>query len=370
MESREKKGAARAILLVGSGQRPREIGAVLAALAALRAEAGEGAEPVRPHGLGDLEELLSRGPGYGTLILEYGRVPAEDIGFVRRFLERHPSWRLLVVGDDPQAPSARGLLGLPRSQWVPWPPDLEQLRALLTAPPPPGTPPPGSTPPAPSPPAPSPSAPPSKRKSARPRRAGPSPSIAPVDPIDVGMLLEELLASSALAGEGAPRYLFRCDQPVSLLWERSSLSELLSSFLSLARRCAGEDGVVSAQVDPIESPASPPEAPGADAESRGEGVRLRIDFPIGPLTDGDLPGLIEGPFEGAEELAEEASLSLDASERLRRRGGRADLVPHKHGRLRLELFLPRIPRPDADDRRGGSPSSPSSEQGSPEDPFA
>jgi len=45
------------------------------------------------------EELLAPCPLEGLLILESGRVPAEDIGFVRRFLERHGGWRLVVVGE-------------------------------------------------------------------------------------------------------------------------------------------------------------------------------------------------------------------------------------------------------------------------------
>ena len=348
---------------------------MLTALAALRAEDGEGEEPVRPHGLGDLEELLSRGPGNGTLILEYGRVPGEDIGFVRRFLERHPAWRLLVVGEDAQAPSARGLLGLPRAQWLPWPPDLEQLRVLLD---PPTSPPParGSAP------KPAPDAPPSSSDPAAPTGKGekardsqnsaatapPAPAPPPAPELDVGGFFEELLAGAALAGEGAPRYLFRCDQPVVLQWDRQVLAEVLSRLLSLARRCAGEDGVVSAQVDPARADSGGEEP--SDESGSGEEVRLRIDFPVGPLTDGDLPGLLEAPFEGADELADEVRLARTAAERLRQRGGRARLVPHQAGRLRLELILPRIPRPAVDEADDGIPQPPPADQGSPEDPFA
>jgi len=127
-------------------------------------------------------------------------------------------------------------------------------------------------------------APPRKKKPARRKRPA-------SQGIDVGALLEEILASAALAGEGAPRYLFRCDSTVELPWEGGALSEILVGMLSLARRCAGEDGVVSAQVDP---------APEDDAAT---GALVRIDFPLGPLTDGDLPSLLEEPFEGVPELA-------------------------------------------------------------------
>jgi len=135
----ESTTRSRPALLVGSGRRPGELGAVLAALGAVRAQTqesrGTGAsiEPHRPSGLSDLEELLAQRPREGILILDYERVPGEDIGFVRRFLERHAEWRLIVVGEDGRDRRARGLLGLPRAQWLPWPPDLDQIASLLPA---------------------------------------------------------------------------------------------------------------------------------------------------------------------------------------------------------------------------------------------
>jgi len=173
--------------------------------------------------------------------------------------------------------------------------------------------------------------------------------------VDVGGLLEEILASAALAGEGAPRYLFRCDEPLSLPWDRAALSEILVGMLTLARRCAGDEGVVSAQVDPL--PAE---------EGRPTGVLVRIDFPLGPLTDGDLPGILEGSFEGAAEVAEDVAAARGAAEVLHRQGGAAELLPHKPGRLRLEV---RLPSPSSPAGSEGGPSG-DPERGSPEDPFA
>ena len=136
MPKGEETTRSRPVLLVGAGQRPRELGAVLSARGAVRARSdGEPViEPHRPMGLSDLEELLAQRPAEGTLVLDYQRVPGEDIGFVRRFLERHLEWRLVVVGEDVSDRRARSLLGLPRAQWLPWPPDLDQIAALLSGP--------------------------------------------------------------------------------------------------------------------------------------------------------------------------------------------------------------------------------------------
>ena len=91
MTSQESANRSRPVLLVGAGKRPKELGAVLSALGAVRARIdGEAAiEPHRPMGLADLEELLAQRPAEGTLILDYERVPGEDIGFVRRFSGDH-----------------------------------------------------------------------------------------------------------------------------------------------------------------------------------------------------------------------------------------------------------------------------------------
>src|SRR5262245_30155715 len=105
---KEPERRTRPALLVGAGRRAREAGAVLSTLSALDPEGGERTRDPLPQAvLGDLEELLTQRPMEGLLILESGRVPAEDIGFVRRFLERHAGWRLIVVGEDSQDTRAR-----------------------------------------------------------------------------------------------------------------------------------------------------------------------------------------------------------------------------------------------------------------------
>src|SRR5262245_4523647 len=169
---------ARAQLWLGAGRRARESGALLAALSALDADGTPRLEPLSVLALGDLEELLAQRTLEGVLILEAEKVPPEDIGFVRRFLERHPGRRLVAVGTDPEP--ARALLALGRGTWLAWPPDVEALRALL----PPAQ---GRVPPE------DPEA--STRRGAR---RAPVPNGAH----DLRALLEELLAGAALLGAG------------------------------------------------------------------------------------------------------------------------------------------------------------------------
>jgi len=85
----------------------------------------------------DLAQLLSAGAVAGRLILDADQIPAEDIGFVRRFLADRPAWSLLLLGMDAGRQEARTLLALPRAGWLAWPPDLDQLRGLVKPPSPP-----------------------------------------------------------------------------------------------------------------------------------------------------------------------------------------------------------------------------------------
>jgi len=361
---REDRRDARSVLLLGAGRRAKETGAVLAALAAL---ADEGGAPV-PMGVGDLEELLAQRPREGLLILESGRVPAEDIGFVRRFLERHPGWRLILLSEDAQEARARALLALPRAQWLAWPPDLEQLRALLPGPAPVPAlaeppPPPGRTPEG---------AGGAAGAARRPvRRVGErvaSPAPGPVTGgVDLGDLVEELLASAALQGEGAPRYQYRCPESVFVQRERTTLVEGLTGLVELARRCAGPDGLVRAVVDTTRAPGRVAGDPSAS------GVRIGLDFPRSRLDEKDLSGLFERPFpaEGDAQLAEGVAAAQHSASVLREAGGEVELVPEPPGRVRCEVRLalrppaaPPAPPPAApggDGRR---------RPGKPEDPFA
>lgn len=321
------------VLLVGAGRRPKELGACMSALGAVRAQLeGDGTfEPRRPLGLGDLEELLAQRPPEGTLILDYERVPGEDIGFVRRFLERHPEWQLVVLGDDARDPRARGLLALPRAEWLAWPPDLDQMGALLVrvgAGEAGGA---GASP------------------RARERRgAGERP-----EEVDVGKLLEELLASASLSGEGAPRYLFRADQPLPVHRDRATLAEGLVALLVLARRCAGQGGAVNALADLAPRPGDPPET-----------ARVRIDFPPGPLGEEDLSGLLGEPFTGVPELAADVERAQRGAATLRAAGCRVELAARRPDRLRFDVYVASTALEPL------SPARQAARAGKAEDPFA
>jgi hypothetical protein len=216
----------KAVLLVGAGRRAREAGAVLAALATIDEAVEGGAAPIP---LADLEELLGQRAREGVLILEAGAVPAEDIGFVRRFLERHPAWRLVVEGDDATEPRTRALLALPRAERLAWPPDLERPRALL-----PRARPAGSRASA--------AESPRRRASAAAARARPLRAAAAVD---LGDLLEE----GARRVRCAARHGALPAQPGparSLRAERGSLLAGLQGLVELARVCAGRTGSCAA----------------------------------------------------------------------------------------------------------------------------
>src|SRR5262245_29068109 len=311
-----------AALLVGEGQRARESGAVLAALSALDGAGERRAEPLPEHALGDLEELLVPRALEGLLILEAGRVPPEDIGFVRRFLERQAGWRLIVVGESEQDPQARALLALARAQWLAWPPDLAELRALLPR-----------------------SAPGAKETGrgarARARRAEPARRVN--GSVDLGELLEDLLAGAALRGEGLARYQFTAGRGCRVAGERESFRSGLQGLVELARVCAGSDGLVRASL----------------AEDR-EAIRIRLEFPRGALAERDLPGLLGDAHDVADPaLAAGLEEALRGARLLRESGAEVETSAPEPGRVRCEVRLARKAAPLGSARSGKA-----------EDPFA
>jgi hypothetical protein len=311
--------------LLGGPGRARETAAVLAALSALDAE-GEPRGAAEPAGtLADLEELLlTRRPPEGLLVLDSARVPEEDIGFVRRFLERHPEWRLVVLGADERDARVRALLALPRTALLAWPPDLGKLRALLPAAP--------SAAPAPV------AAPPATggERRASPRKAVTPTAAAPTNgAVEVGGLVEELLASAALEGDDPPRYQYRAGAPFHVHRERARLAAGLGGLVDLARRCAGADGLVRAGIHP-----------------EGDRVRIGLDFPRGALDEKDLPAVL-APANGADSREGLAS-ARRAAALLRELGGQVELVPGEPGRLRCDVRL----AAEAPTRRGSKPEDP------------
>lgn len=323
-EHEPERRTPRAALLVGPGRRARETGAVLTALSALDAAGERGAEALAEFALADLEELLARRSLEGLLILETAHVPVEDIGFVRRFLERQAGWRLVVVGESEQDPCARALLSLARAQWLTWPPDLGELRALL---------------------------PPAaarasggergQRTGMRRAPAGRTPAVN--GGVELGDLLEELLAGAALRGDGTARYHFSAGRSCRIAGAREVLLAGLQGLVELARLCAGSDGLVRATL-----------------AGDGEGIHIQLEFPRAGLPERGLTALLEGSKEHPDPmLAAGLAAARRGAELLRESGAEIELAASEPGRARCEV-------------RFTSPAAPleSARQGKAEDPFA
>lgn len=78
----------------------------------------------------DLDELSGQLSGSGTLLIDADLTPAEDVGYLRRFLSRHESFEMTLVGEDSSRRVPRTLLRRPRARWMHWPPDLDDVREL------------------------------------------------------------------------------------------------------------------------------------------------------------------------------------------------------------------------------------------------
>jgi hypothetical protein len=109
-------------------------GARTAGLAPLLGALRGASETPRLVVLEDLAQLFDRMDPEGRLLLDAELLPREDLGLLRRFLERLPGWRIWLVGDDPRAGAAATLCGERRARWLPWPLDVEFLPRLLEPP--------------------------------------------------------------------------------------------------------------------------------------------------------------------------------------------------------------------------------------------
>lgn len=79
----------------------------------------------------DLDELSEQIGGGGVLLIDADVLPAEDVGYLRRFLARHEGFEMTLVGEDSSRRVARTLLRRPRARWMHWPPDLDDVRGLV-----------------------------------------------------------------------------------------------------------------------------------------------------------------------------------------------------------------------------------------------
>jgi hypothetical protein len=309
-ERDSERRPARPELWIGPGRRARATGALLATLATLDADGEPRGEPLPALRLADLEELLAQRALEGLLILEAARVPAEDIGFVRRFLERHPGRQAVILAAERD--EARALLALPRTTWLVWPVDADELAALL----------PGAGAPA----------------------EGTRPRARPVEPAlqngahDLRALLEELLAAMVLLAPGGTRFHLQSGGACPAHEDRAALRRGLEGLLELARACAGGEGLVRATLEP-----------GAD------GARIGLDFPRAALTEKDLPVLLERGSKAVPGPSEAARLG---AERLRALGAQVELAPGEPGRVRCDVRLKRGPRPLPKGPRAAKPEDP------------
>ena len=108
------------VLLFGPGERLTDLMHIVAA-ASPRASVRQ---------IGDLDELSERIAGEGVLLIDADVLPAEDVGYLRRFLARHEGFAMTLVGEDSSRRVARTLLRRPRARWMHWPPDLDDVRGL------------------------------------------------------------------------------------------------------------------------------------------------------------------------------------------------------------------------------------------------
>ncbi len=89
-------------------------------------------DPSRPiQRLTDLAELLQCPAG--RVLLDGAMLPAEDLGIIRRALQ--PGDRAItILGGDPSQGTLREVLKHPCADWLPYPPDSEELSQLIGTP--------------------------------------------------------------------------------------------------------------------------------------------------------------------------------------------------------------------------------------------
>ena len=285
-----------AFLRLGPGPRLAGLPAVLVALGA-----------PEPPQLDDLAEVLDLGPGPGRLALDCDELPAEDVGLVRRFVDRHPDWSLVLLGTDPRARIARSLLALARAHWLPWPPDLDQLRTLAA-------------------PATADAAQPAGEPAVAAGRAARAPrASAARASIELGSLLEELLAGLAVGGDDAPRFQYDSEGELAVGLERATLAPRLESVFRAAGSCAGAGAPVQVHAEHGTPPA---------------GVSLSLSFAFADPADGEaLVALASGATLDGAASAPLGQLAT-AIAGLREVGVEVELDPRPEGRLGIDLGLP------------------------------
>jgi len=369
------------LILLGPGERLKRLSDVLQALVR--------GERARVETLDDHEQLLNGHGPTGRLVLDSDELPVEEIGFVRRFLKRHPEWQLALLGERTPPRESGALVHRRGTQWLPWPPTWDELEAL-------GGPVHGGTPDGGS--APGVDAEPTgargledadspeRRSGSAEALAAPLSAIAqrsrlalhalrrevgdgaadaldaleaeadrleqlvgapPDRVLDLRGALEELV-TSALVGSSAPRYRFRPSEgDLAVCADAELLTEGLRRLLGLARACGDRGSVIELRADGRAGPEEP--------------VALRLDFPAGPLAGEPSERLLERELLEARLAPEDAAAAAGAAELLEAAGVTWEVAGDRGDRVRVRLRVPRFrgasaapgDEPDAADGRPG-----------------
>lgn len=351
MSNRELEGGRAAFgVVLGPGARLAEI-EPLARAASAQVNAGLSLGFER---IADLAELLVPRGARGRLVLDLDHLLLEDLGFVRRFLATERGWSLLLVGEDAGHRAARAALALERTRFLPWPPDIAQLMELAAAPADlrprerlqPTAPAAASTQ----------StalalhlseladlaeraqlsvagkggeaeAPPELARVSRLARAlsfaAAPPALARAE-LELGPLVEDLLAALTLRGKRAPRFLYRGARGIRVRAARGPLTSALESALLLARSCAGAGEIVRVQLGFAEA---------------ARAAEVSVEFPAGPLAGADPSDPLSGAAASA--LAEVGPGDFAAAQAVvRGLGGSLDLTFPEAATARLQIALP------------------------------
>jgi hypothetical protein len=79
---------------------------------------------------GDLSRLADLSTNAAIVLVDADELGVADCADLERFLARSDASRVLLVGEDPARRGVRALLRTERARWIPWPPDVEDLRAI------------------------------------------------------------------------------------------------------------------------------------------------------------------------------------------------------------------------------------------------
>ncbi|MDF1799316.1 MAG: hypothetical protein P1V81_09090 [Planctomycetota bacterium] len=305
--------------------------------------------------LTDLADLLAGDAGPGRLVATVGEIPLEDIGILRRFLERDPG-RELVLLTDRDEPAPGSLLCLPRTRLFPRPLSPALIAYLGTLPEQPEV----NTVIEPTPPTTGLEEHPEHerlllawqvlrdRLAARdelspllsrlevelerslPIEADPGPEADAR--VDLGVLAEELLAGLSLERNRRMRFLFRPEGELSVRGNKPDLERCLGSLFDLVGRCSSPDSVIRVRVTSTSGSEADPDAP----------VDTTVEFPDSPLVGVPMGSELD-PETIAAHFGPDVSAALrgliEAAHTL---GAELGSLPARPGRRLVRLRLPRL----------------------------